>query len=219
MAGNRKRENRKEKKRGREREREIERERVRPISFSSFFFLPPSLPPSLPFLQCLHSLTSLSLDPLAAPPPAGAQSTANTSSAWPGRSTAILHLPSAVAAPESQTLSVESLEPDSSSRESGAHASAYTAPTCPRSVARYLPVSPHQSRTDLSNDAVASFLPSGENETAVTGAEWPVRRAKGLEEACGCQRMTVKSSEAEARTSGRRGEEGEELDPPPLAAR
>ena len=77
-------------------------------------------------------------------------------------------------------------------------------------MARNAPLTPSHTRADLSNDAVASFLPSGENETAVTGAEWPVRRAKGLEEACGCQRMTVKSSEAEARTSGRRGEEGEE---------
>jgi hypothetical protein len=60
------------------------------------------------------------------------------------------------------------------------------------------PVTKSQSLTVLSSDADATSLPSGENATARTSAEWPssVRRAAPVAES---QSLTVSSQDADAK--------------------
>mmetsp|Transcript_6838 Transcript_6838/g.24163 ORF Transcript_6838/g.24163 Transcript_6838/m.24163 type:complete len:203 (+) Transcript_6838:242-850(+) len=128
--------------------------------------------------------------------PLGAQSTAYTSSAWPGRSTdSFLVL-------RSHTLSVLSLLPLSSSRLSADHATMYTGATWPLSVARNAPVTPSHSFTALSKDADATCLPSGENTTWLMSWTCPVMRALGFFSAAGSHMNMVKSSLPEMRRSG-----------------
>lgn len=64
-----------------------------------------------------------------------------------------------------RALSVLSLEPETIMRLSADHASWYTGPTCPRKVATKVPLVPSHSLTDLSNEALATQRPSGENCT------------------------------------------------------
>lgn len=64
-----------------------------------------------------------------------------------------------------RAFSVESLDADTSSRESADQATWYTGPTWPRSVATNAPRTPSHSLTALSNDALTTQRPSGENCT------------------------------------------------------
>ena len=68
-----------------------------------------------------------------------------------------------------RAFSVESLDADTSSRESADHATWYTGPTCPRSVATNAPRTPSHSLTALSNEALTTQRPSGENCTCAEG--------------------------------------------------
>ena len=100
-----------------------------------------------------------------------------------------------------QTLSVLSLLALINNRLSALHASRYTAPTWPRSVATNLPVRPSHTRTLLSQAADAAHRPSGEKATWETWRWWPVSRAMGLVEERGDQRKRVWSSEPEMSSS------------------
>ena len=96
---------------------------------------------------------------------------------------------------------------------SALHASRYTAPTWPRSVAINFPVRPSHIRTLLSQAADAAHRPSGENATCDICRWWPVNRATGLVIECwpeddgddagkGDHRKRVWSSEPEMSNSG-----------------
>lgn len=85
-------------------------------------------PSPLPDYKNTYILTVRSFPPLAPPQPIGHQSTAKTSSAWPGKSIDKARLL------KSHTLHVESLEAERRRRESGENATWYTAPTWPRRV-------------------------------------------------------------------------------------
>lgn len=129
----------------------------------------------------------------------------------------------------SQTLSVLSLLPLTSSLLSADHATWYTDPTWPRREVRYLevevriaaivrlwrhhveessitgityfPVRPSQILIDLSNEAEAMSLVSGEKSTSLTRALWPVILAKGFFSSAGFHRNMVKSSEPDTKRS------------------
>lgn len=146
-----------------------------------------------------------------------------TSSACPGRS--MLSFPVLM----SQTFSVLSLLPLTSSLLSADHATWYTDPTWPRREVRYLevdvkivaivclwrhhvaesgitrityfPVRPSQILMDLSNEAEAMSLVSGEKSTSLTRALWPVILAKGFFSSAGFHRNMVKSSEPDTKRS------------------
>lgn len=79
-----------------------------------------------------------------------------------------------------RTFNVVSLLALTSIRESALHASLYTAPTCPLSVATNFPVRPFHIRTLLSHAALAAHWPFGLNTTCATWRWCPVRRAMGL---------------------------------------
>jgi len=64
----------------------------------------------------------------------------------------------------------------------------YTAPTCPRSVAINLPVTPFQIRILLSNEAEAIMRPLGEKLTTLMGCTCPVMRHSGFLPFAGSQR-------------------------------
>ena len=66
----------------------------------------------------------------------------------------------------------------------------------------YFPVRPSQILMDLSNEAEARSLVSGEKSTSLTRALWPVIRARGFLSSAGFQRNKVKSSEPDTRRSG-----------------
>ena len=95
-----------------------------------------------------------------------------------------------------QTFRVESLDAETTSRESGAQARAYTAPTWPANVARNAPVRPCQNLIFLSKEAEANFRASGENRIELTGCWWPVRRALGFVFAAPAFREVQKSNVA-----------------------
>lgn len=129
----------------------------------------------------------------------------------------------------SQTFSVLSLLPLTSSLLSADHATWYTDPTWPRREVRYLevdvriviimclwrhhveesgitqftyfPVRPSQILIDLSKEAEAMSLVSGEKSTSLTRALWPVILAKGFFSSAGFHRNMVKSSEPDTRRS------------------
>ncbi|TNN63434.1 hypothetical protein EYF80_026284 [Liparis tanakae] len=101
-----------------------------------------------------------------------------TSSAWPGRS--MFSFPVLM----SQTLSVLSLLPLTSSRLSDDHATWYTEPTWPR------------------REAEASSLVSGEKSTWLTRALCPVILARGFLSSAGFHMNKVKSSEPDTKRSG-----------------
>lgn len=136
---------------------------------------PPTKPNQTPtqqpqgcMIQCRHNLRVQSLLPLATLAPSALQSQAKTSSLWPGRST--LSFPNdLLPCSTSHSFIVESFELLTSSLLSDDQATWYTAPTCPLSVHMYLPVMPFQMRTDLSKDAEAINLPSGEKLTWLIG--------------------------------------------------
>mmetsp|Transcript_4569 Transcript_4569/g.10761 ORF Transcript_4569/g.10761 Transcript_4569/m.10761 type:complete len:239 (-) Transcript_4569:909-1625(-) len=144
-----------------------------------------------------------SLLPEATWAPLGLQSSAYTSSAWPGNvccAAGPAREPSfpaiAIASLASHTLMVESLDAEHSSRESIAHATLYTAPTCPTKVAKNPPVRPSHTLTFLSNEAEAKNRPSGEKAMSFTACWWPVMRATGCFPSEGRHRKSEKSSEA-----------------------
>lgn len=78
--------------------------------------------------QCLHNLSFRSLPPEATRCPSGLQSTENTSSWCPGRSSTILPVRM------SHTFAVESLLAETTRRLSALQPTWYTGPTCPRKV-------------------------------------------------------------------------------------
>ena len=112
------------------------------------------------------------------------------------------------------TFSVLSLLALISILESALHASLYTAPTCPLSVATNFPVRPSHTLTAPSHPADAALLPSGEKATCDIWRWCPVSRARGFvadpvvgvedgdEEGKGDQRKRVWSSEPEISSSG-----------------
>lgn len=138
----------------------------------------------------------------------------------------------------SQTFSVLSLLPLTSSLLSADHATWYTEATWPRREVRYLeggrtnsqksasaappcgallhcinvqlkgmgqpyfPVRPSQILIDLSNEADAMSLVSGEKRTSLTSALWPVILARGFLSSAGFHRNMVKSSEPDTKRSG-----------------
>lgn len=66
----------------------------------------------------------------------------------------------------------------------------------------YFPVRPSQILMDLSKDAEASSLVSGEKSTSLTRALWPVILAKGFFSSAGFHMNNVKSSEPDTKRSG-----------------
>lgn len=68
------------------------------------------------------------------------------------------------------TLRVLSLDPETNMRESLDQAIWYTGPTWPRNVAANVPFTPSHSLMLLSNDALTSQRPSGENCTCDTAS-------------------------------------------------
>lgn len=66
----------------------------------------------------------------------------------------------------------------------------------------YFPVRPSQILIDLSNEAEAMSLVSGEKRTSLTSALWPVILARGFLSSAGFHRNMVKSSEPDTKRSG-----------------
>lgn len=66
----------------------------------------------------------------------------------------------------------------------------------------YFPVRPSQILIDLSNEADARSLVSGEKSTSLTRALWPVNLARGFFSSAGFHRNKVKSSEPDTKRSG-----------------
>lgn len=66
----------------------------------------------------------------------------------------------------------------------------------------YFPVRPSQILIDLSNEAEAISLVSGEKRTSLTSALWPVILARGFLSSAGFHRNMVKSSEPDTKRSG-----------------
>lgn len=66
----------------------------------------------------------------------------------------------------------------------------------------YFPVRPSQILMDLSNEAEAMSLVSGEKRTSLTRALWPVNLARGFLSSAGFHRNMVKSSEPDTKRSG-----------------
>lgn len=78
------------------------------------------------------------------------------------------------------------------------------APSCGRKqyyTNSYFPVRPSQILIDLSNEAEAMSLVSGEKSTSLTRALWPVILAKGFFSSAGFHRNMVKSSEPDTKRS------------------
>lgn len=66
----------------------------------------------------------------------------------------------------------------------------------------YLPVFPSHSLTDLSKEALAMILVSGEKRTSLIRAWCPVILCNGFLSSAGAQRKSVKSSEPDTSLSG-----------------
>ncbi len=66
----------------------------------------------------------------------------------------------------------------------------------------YFPVRPSQIFMDLSKEAEARSLVSGEKSTSLTRALWPVILARGFLSSAGFHRNKVKSSEPDTKRSG-----------------
>lgn len=66
----------------------------------------------------------------------------------------------------------------------------------------YFPVRPSQILMDLSKEAEARSLVSGEKSTSLTRALWPVSLANGFLSSAGFHKNSVKSSEPDTRRSG-----------------
>ena len=139
--------------------------------------------------------------------PLGLQSSANTSSAWPG-SVSFAFFGSA----GSQSLIVESFDALTSRRESADHATWYTAPTWPVSVATNAPVRPCHSLTFLSKLALASSRPFG----GTRGGSRAARGRRAARPASALLRRPQDDGEVV-----RRGRQplGRRAPPPPAAAR
>lgn len=66
----------------------------------------------------------------------------------------------------------------------------------------HFPVRPSHNLTDLSKEALAMILLSGEKRTWLIACWWPVMRHKGFLSTSGCHRNIVKSSEHDTSLSG-----------------
>lgn len=66
----------------------------------------------------------------------------------------------------------------------------------------YFPVRPSQILMDLSNEAEARSLASGEKSTSLTRALWPVILARGFLSSAGFHMNKVKSSDPDTKRSG-----------------
>lgn len=122
--------------------------------------------------QFCHNLSTLSLPPVATLRPSVDQSTANTSSACPGKSI------SSFLVFKFHNFNVESALPLTINLESAENDIIYTAWTWPRRVQINLPVFDCQSLIDLSKDAEANIRPSGVNLTSFTNCWCPKRMYK-----------------------------------------